>query len=152
MRPTTRRRFMILGGQTACAVAGLSALGPLVGCPTEIESEIPDDEGWLTLALDEYPDLQQVGGMTVVEVEGEGVTLAVGRLADDEFAAIDAICSHAQCTLSGLDADAGEFACPCHGSTFATDGSVTAGPATEALGAFETEYDANAGEVRIRVT
>ncbi|MEO1621737.1 MAG: Rieske 2Fe-2S domain-containing protein [Cyanobacteria bacterium J06632_3] len=46
--------------------------------------------------------------------------------------AISAVCTHLGCIV-GWDADAREFACPCHGSRFDADGAVTRGPAGRSL-------------------
>lgn len=43
------------------------------------------------------------------------------------FYAVSAVCTHLGCNVSH-DGQSG-FACPCHGSTFAADGSVKTGPA-----------------------
>ena len=151
MPSRSRRQFLVSSAQAACAAAALPAVAPLLGCPTGVGSETPDDDGWLTLALGEYPALAGVGGMISVAVEGMDLTLAIARVADEQFAAIDGTCSHAQCTLDGYDGAAEEFTCPCHGSRFATDGDVSGGPATVDLEAFETEYDSEGGTVRVRV-
>ncbi len=46
--------------------------------------------------------------------------------------ALDAICTHLGCIVGQGKAGAA-FECPCHGSRFAIDGSVTNGPATKPL-------------------
>jgi cytochrome b6-f complex iron-sulfur subunit len=46
------------------------------------------------------------------------------------FHAISATCTHLGCIVASTDAG---FACPCHGSRFASDGSVTGGPAPTPL-------------------
>lgn len=46
--------------------------------------------------------------------------------------ALTAICTHQGCTVGFRPASA-DFRCPCHGSTFALDGTVTASPATRPL-------------------
>jgi cytochrome b6-f complex iron-sulfur subunit len=46
------------------------------------------------------------------------------------FHAISATCTHLGCIVASTDAG---FACPCHGSRFAKDGSVVGGPAPSAL-------------------
>jgi len=48
------------------------------------------------------------------------------------FYALSAVCTHLGC-LSTWKADTAEIACPCHGSTFRRDGTVTSGPAPEPL-------------------
>ncbi len=150
-RKPTRRRVLELCGRAAIAAAALPPLATLVGCPTDPPDETPDDEGWLTLALADYPELAAAGGMAVVEVPDAGLSIAVGRGEDDSFAAIDAICSHAQCTLDSFDEGARAFACPCHGSSFGDDGAVITGPATVDLTAYPTEYDPDADAVRVQV-
>lgn len=46
--------------------------------------------------------------------------------------ALSPICTHVRCVVH-FDAAAGEWACPCHGSRFAVDGSVVKGPARSPL-------------------
>jgi len=60
----------------------------------------------------------------------------------DVLQAVDTICPHQACSVE-WDVSASEFACPCHGSTFAADGSVTNGPATDPLATFGTTIDAD---------
>jgi len=48
------------------------------------------------------------------------------------FYALSAVCPHLGC-LTAYKPDAGEIACPCHGSSFKKDGSPIAGPAPSAL-------------------
>jgi len=47
-----------------------------------------------------------------------------------EFLALDLACTHLGCTVT---ANAGGFACPCHGSRFSASGDVLNGPAPRAL-------------------
>ena len=71
------------------------------------------------------PDVYAMGSLTHVE----SARVYLGR---DErgFYAIVAICTHLGCTPR---LESNEFACPCHGSRFARDGSVLAAPATRTL-------------------
>lgn len=49
-----------------------------------------------------------------------------------EFHVISAVCTHLGCTVQWKE-ERREFDCPCHGSRFGQDGSVTAGPAPGGL-------------------
>ena len=51
---------------------------------------------------------------------------------NDGFFALSSVCTHLGC-MTRHDAESGGFACPCHGSRFGLDGSVTAGPAPRPL-------------------
>jgi glycine/D-amino acid oxidase-like deaminating enzyme/nitrite reductase/ring-hydroxylating ferredoxin subunit len=70
---------------------------------------------------------------------GEGVVVrsgtkpvAVSRATDGTLRAVDATCTHLGCVVSWNDAET-SWDCPCHGSRFAEDGAVLAGPATRPL-------------------
>jgi len=58
-----------------------------------------------------------------------GRAVAVFRDAAGVFA-VSTVCTHLGCIVKR---DGAGFACPCHGSTFALDGTVTKGPAPKAL-------------------
>lgn len=47
------------------------------------------------------------------------------------FKGLSTVCTHAGCAVSSV-AD-GKITCPCHGSTYALDGTVLKGPATKPL-------------------
>jgi Rieske Fe-S protein len=69
--------------------------------------------------------------------EGRIVALEPGRCAvyrDDmgRLSICSAVCTHLKC-LVRWNAAAGSWDCPCHGSRFAPDGQVLAGPAEEPL-------------------
>jgi glycine/D-amino acid oxidase-like deaminating enzyme/nitrite reductase/ring-hydroxylating ferredoxin subunit len=73
----------------------------------------------------------------VARGEGRVLDLESGRAAvfcgdDGELTAVSAICTHMGCVVSWNTADR-TWDCPCHGSRFATDGSVLEGPATRPL-------------------
>jgi cytochrome b6-f complex iron-sulfur subunit len=58
-----------------------------------------------------------------------GRSVAVFRDADGVYA-VSTVCTHLGCIVKE---NGRGFACPCHGSTFARDGTVTKGPAPKAL-------------------
>lgn len=82
--------------------------------------------------------LANVGGAVLVESIA-GVFL-VSRSSDSAFTAVDAVCSHQSCTVTGAAGDI--YVCPCHGSRYDRNGRVVQGPATAALRRFQTAFGA----------
>jgi Rieske Fe-S protein len=80
--------------------------------------------------------LADVGGAVLVQSTA-GVFL-LARTGASSFSAIDAVCSHESCTITG--ADGTTYVCPCHGSRYNRSGQVLAGPARAALRQFSTTF------------
>jgi cytochrome b6-f complex iron-sulfur subunit len=80
--------------------------------------------------------LANVDGAAVVESIA-GVFL-VARTSASTFTAIDAICTHEGCRVTG--ADGASYVCPCHGSRYTRNGQVTQGPARASLRQFTTSF------------
>jgi Rieske Fe-S protein len=80
--------------------------------------------------------LASVGGAALVESTA-GVFL-LSRTSDNVFSAVDAICSHESCTITGTDGTT--YVCPCHGSRYNRSGQVLAGPAKASLRRFATTF------------
>jgi cytochrome b6-f complex iron-sulfur subunit len=57
----------------------------------------------------------------------------------DAVLGVNSLCTHQGCTVE-WDGE-GAFACPCHASKFAPDGSVTAGPAETPLPVLEAKIE-----------
>ncbi|MFD4631040.1 FAD-dependent oxidoreductase [Streptomyces sp. NPDC058284] len=77
-------------------------------------------------SVDEIP----TGSGAVVRVEGR--RCAVHRDESGALHAVSARCTHLGCLVAFNEAET-TWECPCHGSRFATDGSVLQGPATRPL-------------------
>jgi Rieske Fe-S protein len=73
--------------------------------------------------------LADVGGAVLVESTA-GVFL-LARMGASAFTAIEAVCTHEGCTITG--ADGSTYVCPCHGSRYSRSGQVLAGPAKSSL-------------------
>ena len=80
--------------------------------------------------------LADAGGAVLVESTA-GVFL-LARTSSSGFSAVDAICSHESCTITGTDGNT--YVCPCHGSRYNRGGQVLAGPARASLRQFATTF------------
>jgi nitrite reductase/ring-hydroxylating ferredoxin subunit len=119
MRSCSRREFHAL----ALAGAGSALLGCNSAAP---DGTLAAAMGQVTFLFARFPKLALAGGSAVVEVAG-GFPLVVIRVSDAEARALSATCTHAAC-LVGFAPAANDLRCPCHGATFALDGSVQGGP------------------------
>jgi Rieske Fe-S protein len=80
--------------------------------------------------------LNDVGGAALVESTA-GVFL-IARTGTNTFQAIDAVCTHEGCTITGIDG--ATYVCPCHGSRYNRTGQVQAGPARSNLRQYATTF------------
>ena len=100
----------------------------------------PVSNNTIALPLADFPDLQKTGGSIVGKASGYANPIVIAHVMDTSFAALDAICTHMNCTVtySALNV---ELECPCHGSTYEVDGRVIGGPAPRPLTAFTAQSD-----------
>jgi cytochrome b6-f complex iron-sulfur subunit len=80
--------------------------------------------------------LTDVGGAVLVQSVA-GVFL-LSRTSASAFTAIEAVCTHEGCTITGADGDI--YVCPCHGSRYNRSGQVVNGPATASLRKYATTF------------
>jgi len=117
-RKMDRRELLVLVGASAgaaAAAAALSGCGPATGSPP---SGLVPAGNLSALA---------VGAMLVMS------NVVVARDAGGVYA-MSAVCTHAGCLLDdGSRSIAAGLSCPCHGSAFDGDGTVTRGPARSPL-------------------
>jgi cytochrome b6-f complex iron-sulfur subunit len=123
--------------------ASLALLGPLVtlvdGCssptsPGGSATPLPvvtgvRSTGGVTITVDSTSPLASVGALALVQTSSGDFLVA--HTAQNTFTALTATCTHQVCTITGLSGS--DFVCPCHGSTFDTNGRVVAGPAPAPL-------------------
>lgn len=103
--------------------------------PPEAEAEIdttPREDGFA--AIGTVAALDADGYLGNKNFNGEQVAVIRDPADAENLIAVNSFCTHQGCTVK-WDGDA-TFACPCHGSSFSTDGSVITGPATKELGTF----------------
>ncbi len=99
------------------------------------------------------PQLQKEGGSVAVHLRfasgGEvGFGILIANLGST-FAAFSRDCPHAGCELTYVPEDR-QVECPCHGSRFATDGSLLNPPAASSLNVYPLTVDA-AGDFHVRI-
>ena len=80
--------------------------------------------------------LADIGGAALVESTA-GVFL-ISRTSANTFTAIDGVCTHEGCTITG--ADGATYVCPCHGSRYNRTGQVLEGPAKSSLRQYATTF------------
>lgn len=153
--PISRRQFCA----SACQAASTATLATLVtACgggadsptsPSGRTSTLPVSAGRFTGTAVQVTTtgtaLDEVGGAVLVESTA-GVFL-VSRPNATTFQAVDAVCSHQSCTITG--ADGAVFVCQCHGSRYSRSGQVLGGPAMASLRQFATSF--GDGVVTIRL-
>lgn len=138
--PLSRRAALTLGGATvlagstvalaACSTGDAAAGG---GAGADGGAAGPSlTKGATVVELAKIP----VGGTASATVDGKPLLLA--QPTAGTVVCFSAICTHQGCTVA---AAAKDFECPCHGSTYATDGSVTNGPAVDPLAKVDVKVD-----------
>ena len=142
--PVSRRRFCA----EACQMASCATLATLFSAcddssptsPSGMGSKLGVLSGRFTGAAVQVTaagsPLADVGGAALVESTA-GVFL-ISRTSTSAFSAIDAVCTHEGCTITGFAGDT--YVCPCHGSRYSLNGQVTGGPARASLRRYATTF------------
>lgn len=94
----------------------------------------------IVIPLEAFPMLAEVNGSIVGRADGHENPIIIAHVDHDTFAAVDALCTHMQCTVS-YNALNITFDCPCHESSYEIDGRVISGPAIRPLRAFPVSSD-----------
>ena len=142
--PVSRRRFCA----EACQMASCATLATLFSAcddssptsPSGMGSKLGVLSGRFTGSAVQVTaagsPLADVGGAALVESTA-GVFL-ISRTSTSAFSAIDAVCTHEGCTITGFAGDT--YVCPCHGSRYSLNGQVTGGPARASLRRYNTTF------------
>jgi cytochrome b6-f complex iron-sulfur subunit len=116
----SRRDFL---GKTSLLITGVASLGAVATCLRLIKPNVRYEE----------PSQFKIGKAEQFP-EGTVKNLVDKRVVifsdSDGIYAISSICTHLGCTVAPVEWG---FQCPCHGSKFALDGKVIAGPAPRPL-------------------
>ena len=95
----------------------------------------------LCIDISMVPALQATNGFMVFPITTPRDKIMVVRQDTATFDTLSAICTHAGCTV-GFASSLQKFLCPCHGSQFAMDGTVTRSPAARPLKKYTNTFDA----------
>lgn len=145
LRSLTRRAFVL----HTCEAASLAALGSILqGCggggsdtsPSNVPSlstiNATVANGQVSVSIDAGSPLANVNSAALVQTSSG--SFLVARTGQNAFTALTAVCTHEGCIVSGFENQT--YVCPCHGSRYATSGTVVNGPATVALRQFTTQF------------
>jgi nitrite reductase/ring-hydroxylating ferredoxin subunit len=142
----TRREFCA----RACQAASLAAVATVLqacggsggnpSSPSGVQSlpviNATSANGSVALTIDSASPLAAVGSAALIQLPNN--FLLVAHTAQDSFVALNGICTHQLCTITGFGS--GTYVCPCHGSQFDATGRVLAGPAPRALAQHQTQF------------
>jgi len=144
--PVSRRRFCTSTCQAAsgaaltvlipaCSGGSASPAGPS-STPSRLETMRGEFNGGTVRIMVGTSALANIGGAVLVESVA-GVFL-VARTDATAFSALDAVCTHQSCTITGQDGST--YVCPCHGSRYTRTGQVVGGPAPASLRRYATTF------------
>ncbi len=137
-----RRYFLSwlgFGGLVATLQTVIAACAPKSNTIADTPSDAPPSDAVPEGTPATDASLLTIGTLTELDANGSLVVespekvIVVRDPANAEgVLALTANCNHKGCTV-GWSADSSQFICPCHESTFALDGTLLEGPATEPL-------------------
>lgn len=151
-----RRRFVrtfALG--TATSLVGPPWIGTLLVNLFGQQRGFAANEGTLALNLTDFPPLLAPFGSVRVSVNpiggsypsGDFYPVIITRATGNTFYAVSSACTHRGCIVSPFNGTV--IVCPCHGSEFTMDGTVTQPPADANLQTYPTAFD---GVNTLRIT
>jgi Rieske Fe-S protein len=151
----TRRRFMVVGGQGAGAIAAASFLLPALGfavgpmfksSPHRWESVGSEDlfnpYNYVSVVLTLNPSIGEAGKTTAYVRRFNAAIDTDPYDKDTKYIAISSRCAHLGCPVRWVDA-AERFICPCHGGVYDLLGRRVGGPPVRPLDRFYTRVNGN---------
>jgi cytochrome b6-f complex iron-sulfur subunit len=141
----TRRKFLkTIGGALALSTPPLFLPGCAAGLAT-YHGEF--DGNAIAIPKASATALNTPNGMMMVRARNLPVPLVVRHLEGEGLIALSTICTHAGCEVRVMP---DEFECPCHGSAYNLDGSVSNGPASRPLQRFVIDETPEAIIIKVK--
>ena len=145
---SSRRRFvkLVALGTASSVFLGKPWRGAFVAEAQPFPGPGP---GILRVKVSDYPALAAEFGsvrlglnpISGANPDGLFYPVVITRGAGPQFYVLDSLCPHAGCVVSIYDEGEGVMRCPCHGSTYAVDGSKVSGPTTSPLAPLSYTFD-----------
>jgi cytochrome b6-f complex iron-sulfur subunit len=140
----SRRQLLVLAqGGVATAALGCAVLRGGASHPTLATAQTTTEGSRLRIPLTALAAVQPGHVVEVKPGDGRPELLLLAPAPGGQWQAITAHCTHRGCVVD-WNAGAGEWQCPCHGSRFAPDGHVLAGPAPKPMGVPPTHVEGDA--------
>lgn len=92
-----------------------------------------------TLKISDYKELEKIGGFVLIKETAAGDLLII-RSGAEQYNALSNVCPHRQCRVEVKSESM--IQCPCHQSSYKTDGTYVAGPAKASLKKFPVTLEA----------
>jgi Rieske Fe-S protein len=143
----SRRHFIrhFVVGTAVSTFAGGSWLATLVAdCQPAAQGA-----GILRVRVSDVPALQNANGSVRLALNpftqsgptGAFYPVLINRGSNSQFFTLSTQCQHLSCVVPTFNATLGASVCPCHGSRYAINGGVLAGPTTRPLIAYTNNFD-----------
>lgn len=152
---------IVAGGAAFLAACADGVTGATEGSDASDGSDLTDDTdpgsppwcednpgvgpGWQAVALNEQPQLAEVGGSARLSLAGERINLV--HVEDGCFVAMGTVCTHEGCAVEVRSGP--RFVCPCHGALYNWQGQPIAGPAPDPLPTWPAGRDGDVIWVKI---
>jgi cytochrome b6-f complex iron-sulfur subunit len=134
-----RRTFLAQSAILAAAAALAACAGGGGG-----DATAPNLTGQATFNVGDYPALANVGGITMVSIQGS--PMAIVRTGTSSFVALSRICPHQG---SIVNQSGSGFLCPNHGAQFNSTGTWVGGQRTSSMRSYATSYNSATGTLTI---
>lgn len=145
-----REVLKVIGGAALCGCGGGDGSEPAPDALDGNGTMMCGPDLCVDLAHPSNAQLANVDGARPVNAGSERLIVIRTGATPPAFVVLTRVCTHQGCIV-GWSASSKELVCPCHGSRFAADGSVTREPATRSLARYSSTFDEATQTLTIRL-